>query len=345
MNRKLKSILISIIVISLFAILILLVKINSRLPENPIDYAGNTAGNLYNRGLFAEDENYIYFANLADNFHLYRTSHDLEDTVCLNQDSVEYLNPDATSSYLYYSRINYRQDTYGNTAFDILDTGIYRFNLKNKGLSRLYPNACGLVLLGGNNLYYQVHGADGNFDLYSLAVNTEKEAAKPITTDYICPTNYRNGLLYYSGVSEDHRLYSLSPESGTSTRFADLDCYQPIITSTGTYFLSLKHNYSLFHLPNTSDTATLVTNEQISSYNISKDGRYLFYQIDNGKTNRLCIYDTSAKTEAELMTGNYKNLNTVSHYLFFTDFEETVCYCYDISNGSLFSFMPSGNNQ
>ncbi len=340
MNKTIKKILITILVLSLVAIAVLLVKINSNLPENPVDYAGNTAGNLYNRGLFAEDDQYIYFANLADNFRLYRTTHDLEDTVCINQDSVEYINPDSSSN-LYYSRINYRLNTYGNTAFDILNTGIYRFNLKNESLSRLYPDTCGMVLLGGNSLFYQTHGSDGNYDLCSVAVNDKKDTVKKITDDYITPTNYVNGFLYYSGVTDDHCLYALSPETGRSTRVADLDCYQPIVTSSGTYFLSLKHKYALFYLPNTSDTATLITNERISSYNISKDGRTLFYQVDNGKNNRICRYDISTMQETTLMSGDYKNLNTVSDYLFFTDFKETVCYCYDISSDNLFAFMPT----
>ena len=341
MNKRLKGILISIIVISLLAILILLEKINSRLPENPMDYAGNTAGNIYNRGLFAEDENYIYFANLADNFRLYRATHSLENVECLNKDSVEYINPDAASSYIYYSRINYRQNTYGNTVFDILDTGIYRFGLEKQDLTRLYSDACGFVLLGGNSLYYQAHGEDGNFDLCALPVNQKEAESITITTDYILPATYRNGLLYYAGVTDDHCLYALSPETGATTRMADLDCFQPIVTDSGTYFLSLKHNYALFHLPNTSDTATLVTDDRISAYNISKDGRTIFYQVDDGENSRLCRCDAFSKKETELLSGNYKNLNTVSHYLFFTNFEETTCYCYDLSSGSLFSFMPS----
>lgn len=340
MNKRLKGILIFIILISLFAIVILIGKINSKLPDNPVTYAGNTAGNIYNRGLFAEDENYIYFANLADNYRLYRTTHSLEEVTCLNKDSVEYINPDSSSEYIYYSRINYRRNTYGNTVFDILDTGIYRFGIKKEQLTRLYPDACGAVLLGGNSLFYQAYGDDGNFDLCSFDISKKDNLEKTITTDYILPANYQNGLLYYAGVTDDHCFYSLSPESGSVTQVADLDCFQPIVTSSGTYFLSLAHDYSLFHLPNNSDTAVRITGNRVSAYNISTDGRTVFYQVDDGVNNRLCRCDTFSKKEEEIISGNYKNLNTVSHYLFFTNFEETTCYCYDISSGNLFSFMP-----
>lgn len=340
MNKRVKKILIFIITVSCIAIAVLLAKINSRLPENPVSHVGNSAGNLYNRGLFTEDENYIYFANLADNYRLYRTTHSLEETICIHKDSVEYLNLDAFSSYLYYSRINYRQNTYGNTVFDILGTGIYRFHLGNKSLTRLYPDACGFVLLGGNSLFYQSYGEDGNFDLNSLDIHKEAATSQLLTTDYIHPVNYRDGLLYYSGVTKDHGLYTLAPETGSSRRIAAIDCFQPIVTDTGTYFLSQQHNYALFYLPNTSDTAVLITNNRVSSYNISKDGRFLFYQVDDGRNNRLCRYNLTTGQESELISGDYKNLNTASDYLFFTDFAESICYCYDSSADTLFSFMP-----
>ena len=340
MNERVKKIVIFIMVATLLTTAIIIGKINSKLPENPLGYAGNTAGNIYNRGLFAEDENYIYFANPADNFRLYRMNHSLEDVVRLNKDSVEYINPDASSEFIYYSRINYRKNTYGNSVFDILDTGIYRFGIENDQLTRLYPDACGMVLLGGNSLFYQAHGDDGSFDLCSLEINKKEAKNKTVTTDYILPANYRNGLLYYAGVSDDRSLYSISPDTGNDTRIENLDCYQPVVTDSGTYYLSLAHNYALYFLPDNSDTPTLITGNRVSAYNISKDGRTLFYQVDDGVNSRICRCDAFSKQEQELLSGNYKNLNTVSHYLFFTDFEETICYCYDNSTDRLYSFMP-----
>lgn len=340
MNKKVRSILISIIVLSVAVSLVLILKINSRLPENPPDHAGNTAGNLYNRGLFVQDDTYIYFANLWDNYRLYRMDSSLEHVELLSKDSVEYLNLDASSEFLYYSRINYRQNTQGSSVFDMSSTGIYRFRLKTDALTRLYPDLCGMVLLAGNQLFYQIHGTDGSYDLYSRPVNKEKADAELITTDYIAPACYYGGRLYYSGVTKDHCLYTYQPENGAFSRSADIDCYLPMVTDTGVYFLSQKHNYALFHLPNTSDTATLITNNRLSSYNLSTDGRTLFYQVDDGKNNRLCRYNISSQTETTLMEGDYKNLNTVFHYLFFTDFAETVCYCYDISTDTISVFAP-----
>ena len=77
MSKRIRNVLIFIIILSVIVSLAILGKINSRLTVNPPEYAGNTGGNLYNRGLFTEDDTYIYFANPADNFHLYRMDKDL----------------------------------------------------------------------------------------------------------------------------------------------------------------------------------------------------------------------------------------------------------------------------
>lgn len=340
MNKKVKSALICILVIAVLVIIVLLLKIYSRLPENPSDHAGNTAGNLYNRGLFVESDTHIYFANLADDYRLYCMDKSMENVTRVHKDSVEYLNLDASSEYLYYSRINYRHNTQGTTAFDLLSSGIYRLNVKNSAISRFFTEPCGTVLLAGNSLYYQEHGLDGSYDLYSVPTNEDEAEAALITADYIMPVSYSGNLLYYSGVGEDHYLYAYSPDNGSAHVSAEIDCYLPIVTAEGVYFLSQAHDYGLYFLPNDSDEASLLVEERICTYNLSADGTKAFYQIDNGRSNRLCRYDIASETETTILEGDYKNLNTVSDYVFFTDFSETVCYCYDISADAAFSFMP-----
>lgn len=344
MSKRIRNVLIFIIILSVIVSLAILSKINSRLTVNPPEYAGNTGGNLYNRGLFTEDNTYIYFANPADNFHLYRMDKDLENITLLHKDSVEFLNVDSEGS-VYYSRINYRMNTMGSSAFDMLSTGIYRYNPKKSKLTRLYRNLCGAVLLAGNNLFFQVHGSDGSYDLYAVATDKDRAKEVLITNDFILPLSYRDGLMYYSGVGSDHALYTYAPSTGATAKFAEIDCYLPVATADGVYFLSQKHDYSLFYLPNNSDTAELITEERLSTYNISTDGTRLFYQVDGGNNNRLCSYDLSAKKEATIVEGDFRNLNTVADYLFFTNFDETVCYCYQISSGTLTTFMPTAENE
>ena len=61
---------------------------------------GNTAGNLYNGGLFCESEGVIYFSNLYDDGCLYSMLPDETDIKKLSTSRVTSINAD--SNYLYY---------------------------------------------------------------------------------------------------------------------------------------------------------------------------------------------------------------------------------------------------
>lgn len=340
MNKTLRNVLLCILAVSLLTIVILIGKLNARLPENPPEYSGNTAGNLYNHGLFVRSDNKIYFANVADNFRLYEMNLDLTNAKRLQSDSVEYLNIDSFGSHLYYSRINYRKATNGNNVLDLQTSGIYRLETKNNTINRLFSDPCGTILLAGNRLLFQKHGADGDYDLYSINCTKRKDTPALLSNSYYTPANYYNNVLYYAGVTKDHKLYAYHPDTDTTEESADIDCYLPITGRDGTYFLSMSHNYALCLLPHTSDKVTMISTDRICTYNLSEDQNVLFYQTDKKKDNRLCRYDIYAKTETTLMEGDFKNLNTVGTYLFFTDFNETVCYCYNISDGSIIEFAP-----
>lgn len=341
MNKTVRNILIFLLAASVTTILVLIGKINSGIPENPSDYSGNTPGNLYNRGLFVRSGDKIFFANLSDGFRIYEMDLDLGNVKKLHSDNAEYLNLDSSGQYLYYSRINYRYNLNGSGAFDLQNKGIYRLDTKRKTLNRLFSDMCGTVLLAGNQLLFQKHGEDGDFDLYSISCLSQKQKPQKLSSSYFTPVNYYNGYLYYAGVDKDHQLYAYQPDDNTTKTAADIDCYMPICGQNGTYFLSLKHNYSLFLLPHNRNDATLICERQISTYNISENEDVIFYQIDAKKDKRLCRYDVYSQTEKTLMEGSYKNLNTVGNYLFFTDFNETLCYCYNINTDTLFLFEPS----
>lgn len=345
MNKAIKTALILILTASVLTIVILIGKINSTLPKNPPEYSGNTAGNLYNHGLFVEGTDKIYFANVADSFRLYEMDLSLGNVRRLLKDSVEYLNLDAGGENLYYSRINYRKSTTSGAALDLQTSGIYRYSAKHDSLNRLFSNPCGTVLLAGNELLFQKHGSDGSFDVCSLSCTQKNAKPKLLDTSYFTPVNYFNNALYYAGVSGDHNLYAYRPDTNATQTIAVLNCYMPVSGRDGTYFLSMDHDYSLFLLSHNDDRATGISDRRICTYNLSPDENILYYQTDEKTKSALYRYDIYAKTEKCLMEGDFKNLNTVGKYLFFTDFMETVCYCYNSSDESLQVFAPEPSDE
>ena len=167
-----------------------------KLPENPSDYSGNTAANLYNHGTFVEFDGKIYFANAYDNDYIYCMDVDLQNIKKLYEDSAEYLNIDSTGNYLYYSRINYKKkkDEASGQIFSFSNSGIYRLQTNGKNLVRIYENMCGSVLLAGNTVCFQFFGeADGDYDIYTM--NTDGENLKRMTDYAVVPVSYYKNII------------------------------------------------------------------------------------------------------------------------------------------------------
>ena len=69
--KKTKIILIIILLVLVVGGLSVFAYFKNKVPENPAGTVGNTAGNLYNDGLFCENEGKVYFSNAYDANTLY----------------------------------------------------------------------------------------------------------------------------------------------------------------------------------------------------------------------------------------------------------------------------------
>ena len=309
------------------------------LPENPSNYAGNTAANLYNHGTFVESNGKIYFANAYDNDYIYCMDTDLQNIKKLYEDSAEYLNIDSEGQYLYYSRINYKkkEDPSGQV-FSFSDSGIYRLQTNGKNLARIFENMCGTVLLAGNTICFQFFGeADGDYDMYIMDTNGEN--LKRMTDYAITPVSYYQNSLYFGGTGQDHAIYQSPISFYAPDTIANVNAYQPVAASDGIYFISQSDNYSLCKLKADGTVSTIIS-ERISTFNMTKDGLLLFYQVDGGKNNRLCCYNQRTGQETVIMEGDYKNLNTTGRYLFFESFDDSHLYYYEFLSGTVTTFRP-----
>ncbi|NLA26813.1 MAG: DUF5050 domain-containing protein, partial [Firmicutes bacterium] len=71
---------------------------------------GNSAGNILNGGLVAQQGDKIYFANSGDGGKLYRASLDGSGKTKLTEDRAQYIN--ATERHLYYVAMGERETIY-----------------------------------------------------------------------------------------------------------------------------------------------------------------------------------------------------------------------------------------
>src|SRR5690606_19800564 len=119
---------------------------------------GNTTGNIYNGGLFSEQEGKIYFSNTNDDGSLYRTDVNLVNFEKIHNDKAVFINVD--ENYIYYVRANNTRENNSNNVLMYNNTGMYRINQNGTGLKSISYNPGAYLTLKGNRIYYQKYDVD-----------------------------------------------------------------------------------------------------------------------------------------------------------------------------------------
>jgi len=338
MKNKIPYIILSATFIFLIAFLFVLAALDKITKQNDGTVLGNTTGNLYNGGLFCEYDGIIYFANHNDDNSLYRmNAASCSGIEKLHSDRVCYLNAD--ENYLYYSRMNHQKEEDSASIFTLFNTGLYRLNRKNgSNLRSIYRNPCGLALLYGNELFYQHYQEGEGLSLHRVATNGENDSE--FSSEALLPACVADGLFYYSGVNKDHDLHTLNPATGETATILERSTYFPIVREEGIYFMTLG-DYAIHRYNPADGTSEKLISEPCATYNISNDGRFLYYQVDRTDNNRICVLDLNTGISTTILEGDYSQIHVTSNYVFFTDFAETTVYAYATDNsGSLSMFNP-----
>ena len=336
MKHKLSHILLSAVFLCLIIGLIVLSAFHQSTRQNDGTVLGNTAGNLYNGGLFCEYDGVIYFANHNDDNSLYRmNASDCSNIEKLHHDRICYLNAD--ENYLYYSRMNHQKEDGSASIFTLFNTGLYRVNRKNaKNLHSILTKPCGLTLLYGNELFYQHYEEGEGLSLHR--VGTDGENNSELSSDALLPACVSDGIFYYSGVNKDHNLHTLNPATGETATIMERYTYFPMVKDGFIYFMTLG-DYALHRYNPFDGTSEKLVEEPCATYNISNDGRYLYYQVDRTDNNRICVLDLDTMTSTTILEGDYSQIHVTSNYVFFTDFMETTVYAYATDNSGMLSMF------
>ncbi|MDE7299578.1 MAG: DUF5050 domain-containing protein, partial [Lachnospiraceae bacterium] len=229
-----KKIIIGIILIALATGIGLWAHFSSKMYYNDADTVGNSAGNLYNGGLFCEIDGTIYFSNYKDDGALYSMDADCSNVQRLSSDKAASINAD--SHYIYYSRRNYAKDNSSVNALDFHNSGIYRMNRENGSLEMLTESVNCVSLLYGNTIYYQHYDNDNLIQFYR--VDIDKKNAGRMSQDALIPASVRNGVLYYSGVLFDHELHALTLPAGIDSIVSEDYCYLPVAMPNYLYYIA-----------------------------------------------------------------------------------------------------------
>lgn len=338
-SRKAITFFIFVLVIT---IVLTLIWFNTRTIYNEDNAIGNTPGNLFNGGLFSVTDDTIYFSNPNDDGSLYQMNLQLDNFKKIHNDKVGYIN--AVGSYLYYVRMNNSKENNSASIFSFKNVGIYRLNRNGKNLKVLYDNPSGLINVHGNDVYYQHYNTNEGLSFYSVNINGKNELK--ISDDGIIPISISGNKLYYSGTEKEHNINTMDLNTGRSNTLFTGNTYAPIINNNYIYYISLSHNFGIYRINLDGTNPTLIVNERCSTYNITEDGNYLYYQVDGGNNNRIVLLDLKTNTEEIVLEGDFKNIHIVGDFVFFRNFPETVTYYLPIGTyKTVYNFNPPNKNK
>ncbi|MDF2483909.1 MAG: hypothetical protein K0R46_77 [Herbinix sp.] len=325
MFKTISRVLIFLAIVTILAIGAILIYNSDRTYYNDDYEVGNTSGNLYNGGLFCEQSGKIFFSNDSADGDLYVMDADLSDMKKVYEDKAVFINAD--DNYVYYVRANNTRESQVGNILMFFNTGVYRVNNNGKGLMAFTGNPSAYLMLRGNNLYFQRYDVEIGLFLYQYQIDGTKE--RLLLKDAVIPTTVIDNSLIFNGYSNDHNINAMDLSSFTYHPRLEGNYYYPIFQDNCIYYMNMDEKYKIYRMNSDGSNPTLLVNERCSTYNITNDGKYLFYQVDDGKNNRICRMNLETLASETLMEGNYKQIHVTENYVFFKDFDNTNTYIMD----------------
>lgn len=295
---------------------------------------GNTAGNLYNSGIFCENNGTVFFANPDDGMRLYSMDVNGSNVQKLSNDVALYINAD--DNYVYYIRNNRSLENFNFFVFDT--NSLCRISRKGGKSTVLDSDPCMYASLIGNSIYY-LHNDDADATtLYKIGI--DRTDRKQLKKSYAFTCSSLGQYFYYNGES-DGKLYRFDTATDSSSMIYDCNCYKPIVTGEdNVYYMDVDQDNRLVHTNISSDVPTTLTEDSVDCYNVY--GSYVYYQRYNEEEgNALCMIKNDGTEQKVLASGNFMNINVTSYYIYFMDFQSHTIYYTPTSNpGDISEFHP-----
>lgn len=303
---------------------------------------GNTAGNLYNAGLFCENNGTVFFSNPDDNGKLYSMDADGSNLTKLCNDTAMYINAD--SNYVYYVRDNtatFQSSTNGGPSFPYFsynNNSLCRIDRAGGKCTILDEDPCIYASLIGNYIYYLHYDNETATTLYKIKIDGTEKTKLSDTYVFTCSTDGQ--YFFYNGMQYDGYIYRYDTATDSSVMIYPHNTYKPTVTADGNaYYLDVDRNNALVHVDIASDNPVTLTNDSVDLYNVY--GSTIFYQNYDKDGSKLCCVQNDGSNYKVLAQGNYSNINVTSYYTYFTDFRTgNILYTSTSNPDALYAFHP-----
>lgn len=322
MIKSIKRIFIFLIILTVVTLGSLYLYTHDRTFFNGENEIGNATANIYNGGLFSEQDGYVYFSNANDDGSLYVTDSNLVNFEKIHDDKAVFINVD--QNYIYYVRANNTRENNSGNILMYNNTGIYRINQKGANLKAVSHSPGAYLSLKGNHLYYQKYDVEKGLFLYQNSIDCSKE--RLLLKDAVIPASITEKQLYYAGYSKNHNLNAIDLSSYNAKSVHDGSFLYPNFQNNYLYYINIEDNYKIYRANQDGSNPVVLVDDRCSTYNITNSGKYLYYQVDHGDNSRISRLNLETQESEKLLDGDYKQIHVTDNYVFFRDFEDTTTF-------------------
>ncbi len=290
---------------------------SERVPANPPETIGNTAGNINNGGRFCELNGKVYFSNSFDNDTLYCMNTNETDIKRISGAVIS--NILGAGDYIYY----FQRSESGETGLGGVRVpfSFNRSRTDGKKASSVVRTVVTSGQLVGNRLFLQ--GMDDN-GAYFFEVGTDGSGYKEIGRYVLNPACAYNGSIYYNSTVENHHLMIYNTETGFTRDLLGENVWNPVLYGDYVYYMDPGNGYSLRRFGLTTNTVEILCKDKIQHFNVGNG--YIYYQT-GGKSPGLYYMSTDGSGVTLMANGQFHDINMTTMYVYFRDFfDDTVTY-------------------
>jgi serine/threonine protein kinase len=292
-NKPSKKVIVS-IAATIVVVLTLFIAFNSA--DNSIEY-GNSAGNIDNAGIAAQQGDWVYYMNWSDNEYLYKIQTDGTERTKLSSDPCSYIN--VVGDWIFYINGSDR------------DT-VYKIRTNGKSRKKLNDDISFDISVAGDWIYY-MNGSD-NYTLYKMRTDGTKKTK--LNSDESEDANIIGDWIYYKNCSDNGYLYKIQTDGTGRTKFNGDQAYNINVNGGWIYYRNVSEgNWNIYKIETDGTGKTKLNSDYNSDY-INVVGDWIYY-INTSDNRSIYKIRTDGTGRTKLNSDDSSFINVVGDWVYY----------------------------
>lgn len=266
-----------------FLIVSILLNINSFILASE-QVKGNTSGNIINLGYISQDEEWLYYSNIADESKFYKSKLDGSGEVKLSDDVPNFIN--IAGDWVYYSNVK---------------DGFKMYKIKKDGTERVRLNneSSFWLQVQGDWIYFARSEKSGQ-KLYKITLDGKNKTK--VINDLIYGFTIVGDWIFYSNESDGHKIYKTNLDGSNAQKLNEDQSFYLNSIDNNIYYQNFSDDKKIYKIDLDGKNKVKLNDDQSEYVNASGEWIYYINSSDNSKiykinkdgTSRAAISDEGA---------------------------------------------------